>query len=82
MTEYNSHKLLLSFSVQTDHAIEAGRPNLIVIDKDSTNRYIIDFFAFLYNTRVDSKVTDWKKPWSGDVFEKPEYDCWSNVCTN
>ena len=56
MVNYD-YRILLNFSIETDHTIEARRPDLIV--KDRRNRYckIIDF-AVPYDNRVDSKEAE------------------------
>ena len=41
--ENEDYKILLDFSIQTDHAIEARRPDLVVVDKDRRTYKIIDF---------------------------------------
>ena len=35
--ENEDYKILLDFSIQTDHAIEARRPDLVVVDKDRSD---------------------------------------------
>ena len=45
------------FSIQTDHVIEARRPDMIVIDKETKFSKIIDF-AIPYESRVNSKEVE------------------------
>ena len=40
--ENEDYQILLDFSIQTDHVIEARRPNLVVVDKERICK-IIDF---------------------------------------
>ena len=47
-------KILWDFNIQTDHVIEARRPDMIVIDKETKFARIIDF-AIPYDSRVNSK---------------------------
>ena len=41
--ENESYKKLLDFSIQTDHVIEAQRPDLVVVEKKERSCKIIDF---------------------------------------
>ena len=41
--ENEAYELLWDFSIQTDHAIEAQRPDLVVVDKKERSCKIIDF---------------------------------------
>ena len=41
--ENEDHKILWDFSIQTDHVIEAWRPNLVAVDKKEKSCKIIDF---------------------------------------
>ena len=41
--ENENYKILWDFSIQTDHVIEARRPDLVVIDKKERSCKIIDF---------------------------------------
>ena len=52
--ENNEYKILWDFSIQTDHVIEARRPDMIIVDKKNNKCQIIDF-AVPYDTRVDEK---------------------------
>ena len=47
----------MGFSVQTDHAIEARRPDLVVVDKKERNCKIIDF-AVAGDSRTEEKEKD------------------------
>ena len=52
--ENEEYKILWDFSIQTDHVIEARRPDMIIVEKKSNKCQIIDF-AVPYDTRVDEK---------------------------
>ena len=54
MIENDKCKILWDFTVQTDHIIQARRPDMIVIDKETNKAQVIDF-AIPYDSRVDSK---------------------------
>ena len=41
--ENEDYKILWDFSIQTDHVIEAWRPDLVVVDKKERSCKIIDF---------------------------------------
>ena len=41
--ENEDYKILWNFSIQTDHVIEARRPDLVVVDKKERSCKIIDF---------------------------------------
>ena len=45
------------FSIQTDHVIEARRPNLVVVDKKERSCKIIDF-AVPGDSRIEEKEKD------------------------
>ena len=45
------------FSIQTDHVIEARRPDLVVVDKKERSCKIIDF-AVLGDSRIEEKEKD------------------------
>ena len=45
------------FSIQTDHVIEAGRPNLVAVDKKERSCKIIDF-AVPRDSRIEEKEKD------------------------
>ena len=55
VTENDSYKLLWDFSIQTDHVIQARRPDVILIDKEKKECKIIDF-AIPYDSRVNANV--------------------------
>ena len=48
---------MCDFSIQTDHVIEAQRPNLVVIDKKERSCKIIDF-ALPVDSRIEEKEKD------------------------
>ena len=53
--ENEDFKILWDFSVQTDHAIEARRPHLVVVDKKERSCKIIGF-AVPEDSRIEEKV--------------------------
>ena len=52
--ENEEYKILWDFSIQTDHVIEARRPDMIIVEKKNNKCQIIDF-AVPFDTRVDEK---------------------------
>ena len=52
--ENEEYKILWDFSIQTDHVIEARRPDMITVEKKNNKCQIIDF-AVPFDTRVDEK---------------------------
>ena len=54
VSENNDFHILWDFEVQTDHVIEARRPDMIVTDKKNNTCKIIDF-AVPFDSRVDAK---------------------------
>ena len=50
-------RVLRDFSVKTDHAIQARRPDMIVKDRRNRHCKIIDFAA-TYDNRVDNKEAE------------------------
>ena len=55
--ENEDYKILLDFSIQTDHVIEARRPDLVVVDKKERSCKIIDF-AVPGDSRIEEKEKD------------------------
>ena len=55
--ENKDYKILLGFSIQTDHVIEARRPDLVVVDKKERSCEIIDF-AVPGDSRIEEKEKD------------------------
>ena len=53
----NEDKILWDFSIQTDHVIEAGRPNLVLVDKKERICKIIDF-AVPGDSRIEEREKD------------------------
>ena len=51
------YKILWDFSIQTDHVIEAWRPDLIVVDKKERSCKIIDF-PVPGDSRIEEKEKD------------------------
>ena len=52
--ENGDYKILWDFSIQTDHVIEAQRPDLVVVDKKRRTCKIIDF-AVRGDSRIEEK---------------------------
>ena len=57
--ENEDYKILWDFSIQTDHVIEARRPDLVVVDKKERSCKIIDF-AIPEDSRIEEKEKDRK----------------------
>ena len=55
--ENNEFKLLWDFNIQTDHVIEARRPDLVIVNKKERFCQIIDF-AVPFDSRVNFKETE------------------------
>ena len=55
--ENEDYKILWDFSIQTDHVIEARRPDLVVVDKKERSCKIIDF-AVPRDSRIEEKEKD------------------------
>ena len=55
--ENEDYKILWDFSIQTDHVIEARRPDLVVVDKKERSCKIIDF-AVPGDSRIEEKDKD------------------------
>ena len=55
--ENEDYKIFCDFSVQTDHVIEARRPDLVVVDKKERSCKIIDF-AVPGDSRIEEKEKD------------------------
>ena len=53
--ENEGYKILWHFSIQTDHVIEAQRPDLVVVDKKERSCKIIDF-AFPGDSKIEEKI--------------------------
>ena len=53
----DDYRILWDFSIETDHAIEARRPEMIVEDRRNRQCKIIDF-AVPYDNRVDNKEAE------------------------
>ena len=53
VVENENCKILWDFNIQTDHVIEARRPDMIVVDKVKKTCTIIDF-AIPYDSRVNN----------------------------
>ena len=61
--ENEDYNILYDFSIQTDHVIEARRPDLVVVDKERSCK-MIDF-AVHEDRRIEEKEKDKKniKTW-------------------
>ena len=57
VTENEECKILWIFNVQTDHVIEARRPDMIIIDKVKKLCEIVDF-EVPYDTKVNTKEVE------------------------
>ena len=55
--ENEDYEILWDFSIQTDHVIEARRPDLVVVDKKERSCKIIDF-AVPGDSRIEEKEKD------------------------
>ena len=55
--ENERYKILWDFNIQTDYVIEARRPDMIVIYKETKFAKII-YFAIPYDSRVNSKEVE------------------------
>ena len=55
--ENKDYRILWDFSIQTDHVIEARRPDLVVVHKKKRNCKIIDF-AVPGDSRIEEKEKD------------------------
>ena len=54
VSENEDYKILWDFSIQTDHVIEARRPDLVVVDKQERSCKIIDF-AVTGDSRIEKE---------------------------
>ena len=57
VVENDSSKILWDFTIQTDHVIEARRPDMVIIDKTKNECKIIDF-ACPFDTRIEEREKD------------------------
>ena len=55
--ENEDYKILWDLSIQTDHAIEPRRPDLVVVDKKERSCKIIDF-AVPGDSKIEEKQKD------------------------
>ena len=55
--ENDSWKILWDFTIQTDHAIEVRRPDMVIIDKTKNECKIIDF-ACPFDSTIDVRKKD------------------------
>ena len=60
VVENEKSKILWGMKIQTDHVIEARRPDMVVIDKAKNHCQIIDF-AVQYDSRVEQKELEKKE---------------------
>ena len=56
-SENEDYKMLWDFSIQTDHVMEAQRPDLVAVDKKERSCKIIDF-AVPGDSRIEEKEKD------------------------
>ena len=81
VAENDRCKILWDFNIQTDHVIQARRPDMIVINKKENTAQVIDF-AIPHDSRVDSKeiekiekyqdlVRELKKLWDMRIVVSP-----------
>ena len=57
VSENEDYKILWDFSIQTDHVIEARRPDLFVVDKKDRSCKIIDF-TVSEDSRIEEEEKD------------------------
>ena len=57
VVENYSWKIFWDFTIQTDHAIEARRPDMVIIDKTKNECKIIDF-AYLFDSKIEEREKD------------------------
>ena len=57
LLENEDYKIMWDFSIQTDHFIEARRPDLVAVDKKERSCKIIDF-AVPGDSRIEEKEKD------------------------
>ena len=57
VVENDSWKILWDFTIQTDHVIEARRPDIVIIDKTKNECKIIDF-ACPFDGRIEEREKD------------------------
>ena len=55
--ENEDYKIMWDFSIQTDHIIEARRPDLVIVDRKERSCKIIDF-AVPGDSRIEEKEKD------------------------
>ena len=58
--ENDSWKILWDFTIQTDHVIEARRPDIVIIDQTKYGCKII-YFACPFDSRIEERKKDKKK---------------------
>ena len=57
VVENDPWKILWDFTIQTDHVIEARRPDMVIIDKTKTDCKVIDF-ACPFDSRIEEREKD------------------------
>ena len=55
--ESDKHKMLWDFKIQTDNPIEANKPDIVVLNKETRDCYIIDV-ACPFDTRIEEKTKE------------------------
>ena len=61
--ENDSWKILWDFTIQTDHVIEARRPDIVIIDQTKYGCKII-YFACPFDSRIEERKKDKKKSYN------------------
>ena len=64
------HEILWDFMIQTDHSIQARRPNQVLINKKKETCHLVDFDVPADN-RVNMKEDEKKKKWK-NIWTLPE----------
>ena len=57
VVENDSWKILWDFTIQTDHAIEARKPDMVIIHKTKNEGKIVDF-ACPFDSRIEEREKD------------------------
>ena len=52
--ENDSWKILWNFTIQTDHVIEARRPDMVIIDETQNECKVIDF-AYPFDSKIEER---------------------------
>ena len=57
LENYSTWRILWDVTIQTDHVIEVGRPDMVIIDKTKNECKIIDF-ACSFDSRIKEREKD------------------------